>query len=489
MRRILPALAAAAALTVTAFPSTAGAAPPSNDAFANANVIDPSALPFGDSVAIDEATTESGESLGSCTFGSGNAQTVWYSITPTSSGVLRVSDSASFYYQFIAVYPQNGSGLSGLGPDIGCASWAFGSNSTTVNVTAGQTYYIQAGSNFASSGTISVSVQLILPPANDDFARATPITAVPFSDQVDTTAASVEPNEPTPSCGYGQSAGTVWYAFTPSTTGSYSASSPWGSFTTQVAAYTGTELGNLASLGCQTSGQLLTFQANAGQTYYLQLGGIFGSRGTVNLSLDVAPNPVANFFYYPSDPSIFDTIQFIDQSYDPGQVGIQSRSWDFGDGSASIAASPTHTYATDRDYTVKLTVTTADGRTATSTQVVHVRTHDVTISKLTVPQSASSGQTRQITVGVTDSRYPEMVSVQLLASVPGGGFQQVGVLQQQVSARGNTRPTTFSFSYTFTKADASVGKVTFQAIATIVGARDAQPSDNTVTALPTKVNG
>ena len=75
-----------------------------------------------------------------------------------------------------------------------------------------------------------------------------------------------------------------------------------------------------------------------------------------------------------------------------------------------------------------------------------------------------------------------------MASVPGGGFQQVGVLQQQVAARGNTRPTTFAFSYTFTKTDASVGKVTFEAVATIIDARDTQQSDNTAIAPATKVN-
>jgi hypothetical protein len=117
-----------------------------------------------------------------------------------------------------------------------------------------------------------------------------------------------------------------------------------------------------------------------------------------------------------------------------------------------------------------------------------VRTHDVTIAKFSVPQTGATGQTRALSVSVANSRYPEIVQVQLLASVPGGGFQQVGVLQQQVAARGANHPTSFAFSYTFTGDDAAVGRVTFQAVATIVGARDAQPSDNTAIALPTKVS-
>jgi PKD domain-containing protein len=328
-----------------------------------------------------------------------------------------------------------------------------------------------------------LNVQVLRPPANDDFANASPINAVPFSDSFDTSVATVESGEPTPSCGYGQSSGTVWYAFTPSVSGSYSAAP---GFYAQVAAYTGSSLSNLSQIGCRGF-SALTFHADAGTTYYLQVGGIYGTRGPTLFSIDVAPKPIAQIGFYPSDASIFDSVQFSDQSYDPAGVGISSESWSFGDGGSATGCCPTHRYSTDGDYTAKLTITTPDGRTDSTTQVVHVRTHDVTISKVTVPQSASAGQTRQISVAVTDSRYPETVQVQLLASVPGGGFQQVGILQQAVAARGNTRPTTFAFSYTFTSADASVGKVTFEAVASIVGARDAQPSDNTVIALPTKV--
>jgi hypothetical protein len=43
------------------------------------------------------------------------------------------------------------------------------------------------------------------------------------------------------------------------------------------------------------------------------------------------------------------------------------------------------------------------------------------------------------------------------------------------------------FSYTFTSNDTAFGKVTFQAVASIVDARDALPADNTATALPTEV--
>jgi hypothetical protein len=254
----------------------------------------------------------------------------------------------------------------------------------------------------------------------------------------------------------------------------------------QLAAYTGTSLESLTSAGCRYGS--LTIHVDAGTIYYLQVGAIISGGGPMQFQLVQTPPPTAAMFFYPTDPTIYDTLQFYDQSYDPGGVGFSTESWSFGDGATASGCCPTHKYSADGDYTVRLTVGTPDGRSASTSQVVHVRTHDVTISKFTVPQSAAAGQTRQISVGVTNARYSEIVSLQLLVSVPGGGFQQVGVLQQQVAARGYSRPTMFTFSYTFTGADAAAKKVTFEAIATIVGARDAQLSDNTTIALPTKVN-
>jgi hypothetical protein len=43
----------------------------------------------------------------------------------------------------------------------------------------------------------------------------------------------------------------------------------------------------------------------------------------------------------------------------------------------------------------------------------------------------------------------------------------------------------FAFSYTFTPGDAALGKVTFEAIATIAGPRDALSADNTAIASTT----
>ena len=135
---------------------------------------------------------------------------------------------------------------------------------------------------------------------------------------------------------------------------------------------------------------------------------------------------------------------------------------------------------------MRLTVRTVDGRTAASSQVVQVRTHDVAIAKVEAPRSAKSGTKRDIDVYVRNVRYRENVQVDLWRSMPGGAFELVGSLTHSVPAQRNTT-TRFRFSYRFTNDDADMGEVTFTAIATIVGERDALPTDNEAISLPTKV--
>jgi PKD repeat protein len=469
-------LFAAAALPGSAF------AAPGNDAFASATVIDASALPFGDQVDIGTATFEGGEPQ-YCYF---VPETVWYAITPSTSKVVRVSASgSSFFDTMLNVYRQNGSDFGGL-TNLTCAT--FGSTAT-FTAEAGVTYYVQAGKINGGPGTMNIGVQEIPPPANDNFAAAAAIGSVPFSVAVDTTAAGVEAGEPTPNCGYGQSAGTAWYAFTPGVGGSYSAYTPSNFISSQVAAYTGSGLGSLDQLGCRAFGQWLTFHADAGQTIYLQVGGLFGSRGQVTLELVVAPDPVIQMSLNPGDPSVYENVQFCDFSYDPGGAGIQSRTWSFGDGSSSTDQCPVHRYGGDGTYTVVLSVTTVDGRTKSQSQELVVKTHDVAIARVGVPQTGTVGQSRQITVGVVNTRYADNVQVVLYKSIAGGGWQQVGALTQWVPVRGANRTTNFAFSYTFAPEDAVLGKITFRAEAVIQGSRDAIPTDNTYISLATKVNG
>jgi PKD repeat protein len=456
--------------------------PPANDNFVNA--MPAGTLPFSNTVDITDATTEPGEPQ-YCYY---SPNTVWYSFTPSANALVRADMAgSSFGDTILNIYQDGGFGIGSLG-FLQCAYYG---NSATFSVQAGVTYYLQAGSINNSGGDLHLNLQEIPPPANDNFAGATVIpSSLPFDDTVDTLSASLETGEPTPSCAFnGPVDKSVWYAFTPAESGSVSASIPSAAFTPVFAAYTGDSLASLTQVGCQRySGNLLTVNMNAGTTYYFQVGNLYPweQGGSMQFHLEVTPPPVANFYYYPGDPSKFDTIQFYDQSYDPAQLGLQSFTWDFGDGATSTDQSPTHKYASDGDYTVQHSVTTTDGRTASTSQVVQVRTHDVSITKITAPNSANVGQTKGITVNLRNTAYPETVQVDLYKSTP-TGFVWVATVTKSMTALSGNRTAAFNFNYTFTSDDSKIGKVTFKAVATIVSARDAWPSDNEAISLQTKV--
>ncbi len=331
------------------------------------------------------------------------------------------------------------------------------------------------------------------PPSNDDFASATVINDLPNSATESTTGATAAPDDPV-TC---TNNGSVWYAFTPAVNMQIVANTFGSTYDTVLSVYTGSR-GALAMVpnacnddynGLQSQVQ---FSAVAGTTYYFLIGFCcgYGGYGGGNLMFSVQqyipPPPSASFWFSPYDPTMFDNVYFYNYSWDPANIGFQSQTWNFGDGSTSIDWSPLHHYTTDGDYTVNLSVTTYDGRTASNSQAVHVKTHDVAITKFTAPQSASMNQTRQIIVGLSSKRYTEQVRIEIYKSVP-GGYELFGTQVQAVPVRTANRTTDFSFSYTFTKADVTIGKVTFRAVATIVDARDALPADNESIASPTKV--
>ena len=232
-----------------------------NDNFANATSI--SALPFSDSGDLNGATVEPGESP-EC----GTAQTIWYAFTPATDVVLNGDVNGSDSGVVVNVYASAGTGLSGLSL-LSCGSpGAFVAH-------AGTTYYFQVGDDDEQAGTANFQfhLQQIPPPANDDFANATPVSSIPFTDTVSHPIAStIEPGEPN-RCSGGDQTGSVWWSFTPSASGPYTAGASFGGSLTSLAAYRGTSLADLTQVGCELLFSGLTFQATAGVTYFIRASG------------------------------------------------------------------------------------------------------------------------------------------------------------------------------------------------------------------------
>jgi hypothetical protein len=453
-----------------------------NDSFAGALVVGD--LPFDGAVDIGTISVEPEEPRPSCAWNTFE-KTAWYAVTPAVSGVLKVHSTGSSTSTFSAVW--TGPALNSLA-ELDCASYYEGW--INLNVTAGETYYIQTGPFVsANEGSLNIHLELVTAPGNDAFSQAEPVNSIPFSFAGHNWAASTEPGEPSPSCSWNGANNTVWFSFTPAVSQSYNLTLPEAFGYNVVAVYAGQSLENLSEIGCRTDlgYNHLAVHLEAGETYYYQVGSHYDfGQGEFSLIIDVTPPPQANFYYWPGDPSMFDDIQFGDQSWDPYYTGYSAFEWNFGDGSLGSSSNPVHRYAVDGDYTVWHKVTTNDFRSAEVSQVVQVRTHDVGIGKFTVPTSARLNQTRPIVVGIRNARYSETVTVELYRSTP-TGWVLVGQLTQTVPVRPANRTTEFSFNYTFTAEDAALGKVTFRAIAVIQAARDALQGDNEAISFAVKV--
>ncbi len=251
-------------------------AAPGNDSFASAIPISlTTSMPVPGMGTTVGASVENQEPKPSCN--NSITDSVWYAINPATSGLLRVQVA----HGLATVY--SGSALGNL------IELACGTNNASTNVTGGQTYYLQVAKGAPS---FYYSLMLIPPPANDNFANAASLTVshgITTTVAGDTTAATREPGEPTPSYSDGQvtysmNNHTVWYSFTPSASGTLDINSN-ASYENIAQLYTGPDLGSLTPYAGGLN-SLSSVTVNSGQTYYLQFAGVSDAGvGPFNLTL------------------------------------------------------------------------------------------------------------------------------------------------------------------------------------------------------------
>ena len=467
MSRSLRLALSLAVLVSLVAPPAAFAAKSTNDLYRSATVI--GSLPFSQTLSTTTASIESGEP--SPCFDQPN-NSVWYTYTAQTDQFIRVSTVGSSYDAFPQIYVVGGHGFAGLTP-FRCGVRQF-------DATGGTTYAIQITdeNRTGGGGTMVLSIERALPPANDDFASATIVISLPFIDRIDLAAATLESGEPdAASCtSFPPLVGSAWYAFSPAVEGQLQVGWEAG-FEAVSAIYTGTSLGTLTPIDCPVG----SIAVHPGTTYYIQIAAQSLGKGVVDVTLRQPPPPQAGYGFFPDEPNSEEPVEFFDQTFDPGNADWNDI-WTFGDGTTSDLFNPTHQFAADGDYVVRLDVTTLDGRMGSTQQTVSVRTHDVGIVGVSAPKSARSGQTKSIAVSVIDRRYPETVEVRLYR-VDEAGPIQVGDVFLDLTV--GARATTTSFPYTFTAADAASGQATFLATIDIVGHSDALPADNSRQAVTT----
>lgn len=173
------------------------------------------------------------------------------------------------------------------------------------------------------------------PPSNDDFAAATAITSLPFTDTVPLSEATTESGEQ-PGC-FGPSQ-TAWWSFTPAVdtvirADTFGSTIP-GSYVVLWEA-TGSGLAGLTSKDCAIYYSYLTEKLKAGKTYFVQAGSFYGSFvGDVTLNVQVEPPPeFDSIATAKSISSVYYTDSSADSSYattspdDPSCFGTGSTVW------------------------------------------------------------------------------------------------------------------------------------------------------------------
>lgn len=91
----------------------------------------------------------------------------------------------------------------------------------------------------------------------------------------------------------------------------------------------------------------------------------YDSRGVIS-------SPIADFALYPYNPTVFEKIQFYDQSIS-NKSKISSWEWDFGDGNTSYYQNPKYTYRISSTYDVVLKVKDENGNTDKISKPIYVK--------------------------------------------------------------------------------------------------------------------
>lgn len=294
-----------------ALPASALAAPPSNDDFADREVLSGS-LPIAASGSNKEATKEPEEpAAGSLGFDA-TGHSVWYEWEATVNGFVTVGTCGSpLRRPLLSVY--TGTAVNALtqvaGEFASKGPECTGSEKATVTFKAisGVSYKIVVDGAMQfpeeedpGQGPIELQIDKTPVPANDDFADATVLQGQ-MLDQVyvagaygHTWNATKEPGEPAHAGNPGGAS--VWYSWTAPSPGKYVLTACGRFFKTLLAVYTGSSVASLTGVASDDHEcSVLRFDAVAGTTYRIAVDGKLDSgtgqplMGYVSVNLYLEP--------------------------------------------------------------------------------------------------------------------------------------------------------------------------------------------------------
>lgn len=302
-RRVGSAAAVATVLAVVASvfsASPAWAAPPANDAFANAEVIT-GPLPITVSGTNVDATKEPLEPGHA---GNSGGRSVWYRWTPDTSVFVYIETCAPTGFDtLLAVY--TGNSVTGLTPVASSDDACSLRSRVLFTAVAGTTYHIAVDGFNGASGALQLVLRASLPgpnpPPNDAFATpqvlSGPLPIDITGSNVDASKEAFEPDHAVSIVG----GASVWYSWTPETSGPTIIETCGSGFNTVLGVYTGSGVNALTVVARNDNSACTNSQhsrvsvtASAGTTYRIAVDGVGGAMGPIHLVVRPADPPPAN---------------------------------------------------------------------------------------------------------------------------------------------------------------------------------------------------
>lgn len=257
------------------------------------------------SVDVTGAGTDTSDPVPSCRNSAVN-KTVWFRFTPPTDGTVVANTFNSNYNTVLSAY--TGTPATPFVPVAdpnACNEQApghigAGSSQVYFHVTAQVTYSFMISTPNNSGGSLSVSANIYLIPANDSFANAIVINpaVVSFTDTGSNfEAMPFDANDPPTiaPCTINDNSKSVWYQFTPAANGTITVDTLGSSYDTILAAYTG-GIGSFSQVACNddapNTGTLqsrISFNGTVGTRYSFMVAGVGGDVGTLTFHLTGPP--------------------------------------------------------------------------------------------------------------------------------------------------------------------------------------------------------
>jgi M6 family metalloprotease-like protein len=181
-----------------------------------------------------------------------------------------------------------------------CATWVSAGTATSVTVSgllSNTTYYWQVralngfGMTYANGSSSAFwSFSVASAPANDDFDNAIRIN-LPYTNTQSIAGAGTPADDPYFSCTSGQRSMSVWYKLTPVVSGNITVDTIGSNYDTILSVWKGAR-GSLTSVACNDDDpgldllSRLTFTAQAGTTYYIEVASYSSSPTGTTLKLN-----------------------------------------------------------------------------------------------------------------------------------------------------------------------------------------------------------